>query len=113
MGRSQPDEAAAADRLEVTATNLARVVIDPTRARVTCDAEVVVDSDGPIEVVLAGCDDDAMPTTAPTSTPAPETGSGPSLPATGGGAVPLGLAVTAAALTLHTRRRAQSGDVGR
>lgn len=113
VGRSQPDEAAAADRLEVTATNLARVVIDPTRARVTCDAEVVVDSDGPIEVVLAGCDDDAMPTTAPTSTPAPETGSGPSLPATGGGAVPLGLAVTAAALTLHTRRRAQSGDVGR
>ena len=44
-----------ADRLEITATNIARVTIDPARAGVTCDAELVVDSDGPLDVVLAGC----------------------------------------------------------
>ena len=44
-----------ADRLEITATNIASVTIDPTRAGVTCAVELVVDSDGPLDVVLAGC----------------------------------------------------------
>jgi len=43
------------DRLTIRATNLARVTIDPRRARVTCRAELEVDSDGPLIVELAGC----------------------------------------------------------
>jgi Putative esterase len=44
------------DRLVVSATNVASLTIDPIRARVTCDAEVDVTSDGPVEVTLAGCE---------------------------------------------------------
>jgi len=43
------------DRLEITATNVRTVTIDPTRARVDCDAQLVVKSDGPLSVTLAGC----------------------------------------------------------
>lgn len=45
-----------ADRLLVTARNVAAVTVDPRRARLTCDAEVLIDSDGPLTVTLAGCD---------------------------------------------------------
>jgi hypothetical protein len=45
----------AQDRLVVTATNIASVVVDPARAGVTCDADVQVQTDGPLTVVLAGC----------------------------------------------------------
>lgn len=44
-----------ADRLVVSATNVGRIVVDPARARITCDAELAVTSDGPVEVVLDGC----------------------------------------------------------
>ncbi len=44
-----------ADRLEVTASNIATITVDPLRAGVTCAAEVVVDSETPVEVVLDGC----------------------------------------------------------
>jgi hypothetical protein len=44
------------DVLDVTATNISRVVIDPQRAHVDCNAKVNVKSDGPVKVVLAGCD---------------------------------------------------------
>jgi hypothetical protein len=47
--------AEAADRLTVTATNISRVVVDVERAGVTCAAGVDVTSDGPVDVVLAGC----------------------------------------------------------
>ena len=46
-----------ADRLEITATNLSAVTIDARRAGVTCDAEVVIDSDTPLEVTFTGCGD--------------------------------------------------------
>jgi predicted esterase len=46
----------AADRLVVSATNVAAVTIDPRRARVTCDAEVVVQGAEPVDVTLAGCE---------------------------------------------------------
>jgi pimeloyl-ACP methyl ester carboxylesterase len=44
-----------ANRLEVTATNIAAVTIDPKRAGVGCDAVLEVASDGPLKVTLAGC----------------------------------------------------------
>ncbi|MGH2979547.1 MAG: hypothetical protein ACRDLQ_07910 [Solirubrobacterales bacterium] len=48
--------APAADRLVVGATNVASVTIDPRRARVTCDAEIAVEGQEPVEVTLAGCE---------------------------------------------------------
>jgi hypothetical protein len=44
-----------ADRLDVTATNVKRVTLDPRRARVGCGARLVVATDGPLSVTLAGC----------------------------------------------------------
>jgi len=44
-----------ANVLDITATNVARVVIDVTRARVTCGVHLRVRSDGPLDVVLSGC----------------------------------------------------------
>ena len=44
-----------ADVLDVRATNLSAVTIDPRRARVDCNAKVNVTSDGPLVVTLAGC----------------------------------------------------------
>jgi pimeloyl-ACP methyl ester carboxylesterase len=44
-----------ADRLDITATNVGSVTIDPRRARVDCHARLDVNSDGPLRVVLAGC----------------------------------------------------------
>jgi hypothetical protein len=49
-----PQEATA-DRLDIGAKNVRTVTIDPARARVDCDAELVVKSDGPLTVTLAGC----------------------------------------------------------
>ena len=43
------------NRLNITATNVARVVVNPQRAKVRCDAELAVETDGPLEVVLEGC----------------------------------------------------------
>jgi dienelactone hydrolase len=47
--------APASDTLDVNATNIATATIDPSRARVDCNAKVNVTSDGPITVTLAGC----------------------------------------------------------
>ncbi len=100
--RTEPAAAPAADRLEVTASNIGRVTIDPARARVSCDAEVVVDSDGPLEVVLAGCDDDPVPAAPGTATPAPAAPA--PLPTTGGGALAV-LGALLAGLAVRTARR--------
>jgi hypothetical protein len=43
------------DRLDITATNVRSVTIDPRRARISCAATLDVRSDGPVNVVLAGC----------------------------------------------------------
>lgn len=50
-----PETAPAADRLRIQAENIAAVTIHPSRARVSCSAELVIESDGPMEVTLAGC----------------------------------------------------------
>jgi hypothetical protein len=44
-----------ADRLELTATNVSSVTIDPRRAHVTCATQLAVRTDGPLAVTLAGC----------------------------------------------------------
>ena len=48
-------KAAKADRIFVQATNVRSVTIDVRRARVSCGATLEVKSDGPLDVVLAGC----------------------------------------------------------
>ncbi|MCU1674236.1 MAG: putative penicillin acylase [Frankiales bacterium] len=44
-----------ADALRLTVTNLENVTVDVARAGLTCGAKVTVKSDGPVDVVLAGC----------------------------------------------------------
>jgi hypothetical protein len=107
-----------ADRLVLTMENLSRVVVDPARAGLTCDAEVVLDSDGPVDVVLAGCPASAGETPVdeptPEATPVVEPAPAPSparLPATGTGAVStlVGLLLLAGGAALGGRRRAARG----
>jgi hypothetical protein len=43
------------NQLDITATNVSTVTVDPARARVGCDATLAIKSDGPIDVTLAGC----------------------------------------------------------
>jgi hypothetical protein len=45
----------ARDALDITATNVSQVTIDPVRAKVDCAAHLNVTSDGPLTVTLAGC----------------------------------------------------------
>ncbi len=46
---------AKADQLDVTATNLRTVRVDASRARVSCNPKVNLKSDGPTDVIVAGC----------------------------------------------------------
>jgi pimeloyl-ACP methyl ester carboxylesterase len=48
--------APAENRLDISATNVSAVSVDPVRARIGCDATLDVHSDGPIDVTLSGCD---------------------------------------------------------
>lgn len=50
-----PLPAIAQDRLDITARNIASVTIDRKRARVSCNAQLNVDTDGPLTVRLSGC----------------------------------------------------------
>jgi len=43
------------DQIDIKASNISNVVIDPIRARIDCNAVVNVQSDGPINVVIHGC----------------------------------------------------------
>jgi hypothetical protein len=43
------------DVLDIKAENIASLTIDPTRARISCNATVNVHSDGPIQVKIRGC----------------------------------------------------------
>jgi Prolyl oligopeptidase family len=44
-----------ANRLDIEAENVRSVTIDPPRAKVDCDADMHVNTDGPLAVKLAGC----------------------------------------------------------
>ena len=45
-----------ANKLEIVATGIASAAIDVRRARVGCDVDVEIESDGPMSVLLRGCD---------------------------------------------------------
>jgi hypothetical protein len=45
----------AVDRLDLTIVNTATVTVDMARAGLTCDADVRVVTDGPVDVTFAGC----------------------------------------------------------
>jgi predicted esterase len=44
-----------ADALTITAKNIGSLVIDPQRAKVSCNVKLVVNSDGPLTITLLGC----------------------------------------------------------
>jgi hypothetical protein len=44
------------DRLDIKATNVGAITVDTVRARVDCDVQLNITSDGPLTVNLAGCD---------------------------------------------------------
>jgi len=44
-----------ADELTINATNIATVTIAPSRAKVDCNAQLNVTTDGPLAITLAGC----------------------------------------------------------
>jgi hypothetical protein len=46
---------AASDALRLTVTNLRSITVDVARAGLTCGAKLDVKTDGPLDVVLAGC----------------------------------------------------------
>ena len=48
-------EAPVENVLEITAENIEHVTVNPLRARVGCDVALDVDTDGPLDVTLAGC----------------------------------------------------------
>ncbi len=52
----EPPPQPALNRVEITATGIGSAVLHVERARVDCDADVVIESDGPLTVTLAGCD---------------------------------------------------------
>ena len=52
----EAEKVPAENRLIINATNIASITIDPVAARVDCDAQLDVTSDGPLRVRLLGCD---------------------------------------------------------
>jgi predicted esterase len=50
-----PGVAPAANRLDIVARNVSAVTVNLQRARLGCDAALMVDTDGPLTVTLAGC----------------------------------------------------------
>lgn len=51
----EPGSVPVENRIVIKATNIAKVTIDPVAARVDCNVQLDIDSDGPIEVMLRGC----------------------------------------------------------
>ena len=51
----EPGTAEPRDVLELDATNLSKLVVNPKRARLSCDAEIEATTDGPLTLKLAGC----------------------------------------------------------
>ena len=51
----QPGHLPKADKLHLDVTNLRTVTVDMARAGLSCGAQLVVRTDGPLDVVLGGC----------------------------------------------------------
>ena len=111
------EEAAVADKLTISAANVAHVTVDTARARVSCDVKVEVESDGPLEVELTGCPRAAAPGASPSTQPQDEQpeprdqgianaeDESPVLPATGGGSALVGAVLTLAGARVLRRNR--------
>jgi hypothetical protein len=54
-GWGTPPASPAADVLDITATNIASLAIDPLGAHVDCHAHLNITTDGPVQVSLLGC----------------------------------------------------------
>ena len=54
-GWGAPATQVAANRLDIRAENVRSLTIDPSRAKVGCDADLRVTTDGPLTVKLTGC----------------------------------------------------------
>jgi pimeloyl-ACP methyl ester carboxylesterase len=52
---ADPGSAPAADRLDISLRNVAALKIDMQRARLSCNAVLAVDTDGPVSIELDGC----------------------------------------------------------
>lgn len=50
------EETPVLDQLDIVATNIRSITIDIARARVSCDATINLQADGPITIKFAGCD---------------------------------------------------------
>lgn len=57
---TEPGNIPVENKLKIAATNIASVTVDPIAARVDCDVELDIDSDGPIEVSLLGCEEESL-----------------------------------------------------
>jgi hypothetical protein len=69
-----PSSQARANELDITATNVAAVTIDASRAGVTCDAKLKNTSDGPLKVTMIGCGGtSSSPSSSSSTTPAANT----------------------------------------
>ena len=55
-----PWPALALDRLDIKARNISTITVDRRRARVSCNAVMNVDTDGPLTVRMTGCGQDRM-----------------------------------------------------
>ena len=53
LGPQPPGQAA--DKLTIKATNIERLTVDPQRARVSCNAQLDVETDGLVSITLLGC----------------------------------------------------------
>jgi len=60
-----------ADALNVTARNVSALTVHPRRARLTCNAQLTLDTDGPVSVTWAGCGRQDVASGAGVSTFAP------------------------------------------
>lgn len=55
LGWGQAPAQEVMDSLTISARNIASVTIDPVRARITCQAAIAVQTDGPLSVTITGC----------------------------------------------------------
>jgi hypothetical protein len=100
-----PQSVSVANRISLKLTNIASVTIDPKAARVGCNAKVVVDSDGPVDVSLLGCPKAASGVAGGEASGDAPSRTGPSsLPRTGADAH-LPLALVSVAVVLRALRR--------
>lgn len=104
---SEPGIVPVENKLEIVATNISSVTVDTEAARVDCDVDLVIESDGPVDVTLLGCPNEEAESAAQAEAPPPPETPSRRLPATGA-TVPAGIAavfIAAWIVVSHMRRR--------